>query len=152
MRLLSVLFALGMCGIHALADGLSPMSLEKVVPKADAIVLAKISSNVVTRVVRSPENGPASVVCTCAIKATVIEELKASAPKELDLTFTFTVVKGVWVTWLGSGLEERMQPGEQYVLLLTTQNNTIKLLRAEELNEIDKIKQLLKKPKKGKDS
>ncbi len=152
MRVLSVLFALGMCVTTALADGLSPMQLKDVLPRADAVVLAEISSNKVTRVVRTPENGPASVVTTCAIKAKVIEKLKANPPKELDLTFTFTVVKGVWVTWPGSGLEERMQPGEKYLLLLASQNNTLKLLRAENSTQLDTIKKMLKKPKKDGDS
>jgi hypothetical protein len=152
MRLLSVLFALGMCATHALADGLSPMPLEKVIPKADAIVLAEISTNVVTIVERKPEKEPASVVYTCSITAKVVEELKASAPKELDLTFTFTVVKGVWLAWPGSGLEQQMQPKERYVLLLTLQDGTLQLLRAEKPTELDTIKRILKEPKKDKDS
>jgi len=152
MRLLSVLLALGMCATHTLADGLSPMPLEKIIPKADAIVLAEISTNVVTIVERKPEKGPASVVYTCSIKARVIEELKASAPKELDLIFSFTVVKGVWLAWPGSGLEQQMKPNEQYVLLLTSQDGKLQLLRAEKPTELDTIKRILKEPTKDKDS
>lgn len=152
MRLLSFLFILGMCATTALADGLSPMPLKKVVPKADAIVLAEISTNVVTILERKPEKGPASVVYTCSIKAKVVEELKANVPKELDLIFTFTVVKGVWLAWPGSGLEQQMKPTEKYILLLTSQAGKIQLLRAEKATELRAIKKLLKNQKKEKDS
>ncbi len=147
MRLLSFIFILGLCATTALADGLSPMPLKNVVPKADAIVLAEISSNVVTIVERKPEDGPASVVYTCNIKANVVEDIKASVPKELDLVFTFTVVKGVWLAWPGSGLEQQMKPKEQYVLLLTSQDGKLQLVRAEKPTEVDTIKRILKEPK-----
>ena len=152
MRSLSFLFVLGMSATTVLADGLSPMPLKKVVPKADAIVLAEISTNVVTIVERKPEKGPASVVYTCNIKAKVLKELKANVPKKLDLIFTFTVVKGVWLAWPGSGLEQQMKPKEQYVLLLTSQDGKLQLLRAEKSTELDTIKRTLKEPKKDKDS
>ena len=152
MRLPSLLFVLGMCATTALANGLSPMPLKNVVPKADAIVLAEISTNVVTIVERKPKKGPASVVYTCRIKAKVVEALKGSVPKELDLVFTFTVVKGVWLAWPGSGLEQQMKSKEKYVLLLTSQDGTLQLLRAEKSTELDTIKRILKEPKKDKDS
>ena len=152
MRLLSFLFGLSMCASIVHADGLSPMPLETVIPRAEVIVVAEISTNVVNIVERKPEKGPASVVYTCSIKATVVEELKSSAPKELDLIFTFTVVKGVWLAWPGSGLEQQMKPKEQYVLLLTSQDGKLQLLRAEKPTELDTIKRILKEPTKDKDS
>ncbi|NQT40365.1 MAG: hypothetical protein HQ581_22920 [Planctomycetes bacterium] len=144
MKLLSLLFVLGMCATTVRADGLSPMPLKNVLPRAKVVVLAEISTNDVTIVDRKPEKGPASVVYTCRITANVLEEVKASTPKELDLTFTFTVVKGVWLAWPGSGLEQQMKPKEKYVLLLTSQDDKLHLLRAENATELATIKEMLK--------
>jgi hypothetical protein len=77
----------------------------------------------------------------------VVEELKASAPKELDLIFAFTVLKGRWQAWPGSGLEQQMKPNERYVLLLTSQDGKLQLLRAEKSTELSRIKEILKEPK-----
>ena len=150
MRLLPLFAFLGICGTTALADGLSPMPLKKVLPQADVVVLAEISTNDVTIVKSKPGKSHASVVYTCNIKATVVEKVKASAQKELDLIFTFTVVKGVWLEWPGSGLEQNMKPKEQYVLLMTSQDDTLKLLRAERTTELTTIKTLLKQAHKKK--
>jgi hypothetical protein len=119
------------------------MPLKEVLPRADVVVLAEITSNDVTIVERKNENGPASVVYTCTIKAKVLEALKAQAPKELDLIFTYTVVQGVWLAWPGSGLESQMKPREKYLLLLMSQNNELQLLRAEKATEWNAIKQML---------
>jgi hypothetical protein len=152
MRILSLLFVVGMCATTALADGLSPMPLKKVLPRAEVVVLAEIVSNDVSIVERKPVKGRASVVYTCNIKLKVIEKVKASAPGALDLQFTFTVVKGVWLAWPGSGLEQQMKPTEKYVLLLTSQNDNFQLLRAEKASELNAIKKLLKNLKKDKKS
>ncbi len=146
MRLLSLLFVLSICAPVVHADGLSPMPLEKVLPRAQVVVLAEIATNDVTTIERKPENGPASVVYTCNIKAKVLEEVKASAPKELDLAFTYTVVKGKWLAWPGSGLEQQMKPNEKCVLLLTSQGDKLQLLRAEKATALETIKNLLKQP------
>jgi hypothetical protein len=147
MRVNIVLVVLSIWASMAFADGLSPMPLKEVLPRADIVVLAEVASNDVTIVERKPEKGRASVVYTCNIKAKVVEELKASASNELDLVFSFTVVKGVWLSWPGSGLEQHMKPTEQYILLLTLQDGKLQLLRAEKSTELSTIKEILKEPK-----
>jgi uncharacterized protein (DUF2141 family) len=144
VRPLPLLAILSLYTTAALADGLSPMPLSKVLPGADVIVVAEISSNIVTMVRKNPEQGPASVVHTCRIKAAVVEEVTSNAPKELDLTFVFTVVKGVWLGWTGSGLEQQMKPKEKYVFLLASRDGTLRLLRAERATKLKTIRALLK--------
>jgi uncharacterized protein (DUF2141 family) len=120
------------------------MPLEEVLPRAEVVVLAEISTNDVTTVEKNPGKGPVSVVYTCKIKAEVLEEVKPGAPKELDLTTTFAVVKGVRLAWTGSGLEQNMKPNEKYVLLVTSRDGKLQLLRAEKAEELHTIKTLLK--------
>jgi hypothetical protein len=143
-----VLAVLSIWSANAFADGLSPMQLKEVLPRAEVIVLAEISSNDVTIVERNPEKGRSSVVYTCRIKANVLEEVKGHAPKAMDINFTFIVVKGVWLAWSGSGLEQQMKSNEKYVLLLTSQGNILQLLRAEKATELAGIKKLLEQPEK----
>jgi len=146
MRVATVLVVLSIWVSNALADGLSPMPLKEVLPRAAVVVLVEISRNDVTIVETRPEKGPASVVYTCSIEAKVLEEVKGHAPKKLDIKFTFTVVKGVWLAWAGSGLEQQMKPNEKYVLLLTSQGDILQLLRAEKETELAGIKKMLEQP------
>lgn len=148
MRVAIVLVVLSIWLSNALADGLSPMPLKEVLPRAEVVVLAEISSNDVTIVERKSEKGRASVVYTCSIEAKVLEEAKGHAPKKLDLKFEFIVVEDVWLAWAGSGLEQHMKPNEKYVLLLTAQGDILQLLRAEKATELAGIKKLLEQPEK----
>jgi len=126
------------------ADGLSPIALEKVVPGADVIVLAEIVSNDVTIEERKPENGRASIIYRCNIGIKVLENIKGRAPKEMKFKFEFTVIKGVWLVWSGSGLEVHMKAKEKYLLLLEMQDSKLKLLRAEKPKQLSLIQKLLK--------
>lgn len=118
---------------NAYADGLKSLSLKEVLPRAEVIVIAEISSNDVKIIERNSNKGPASIIYSCSIKANVLEEIKGHAPKKLDIEFTFTVVQGVWEAWPGSGLEQHMKPNEKYMLLFELDNNALQLLRAEKV-------------------
>ncbi len=124
------------------------MPLKKVLPRAEIIVLAEITSNDVKTVQRKPEKRPASVVYTCSIKARFLEEVRGRATKEMAIQYSLVVVQGVWLESPGSGLETRMKANEQYVLLLATKGDSLQLLRAEKVTELAAIKQFLEQPEK----
>lgn len=148
MKLLSLLFIITIYAISSFADGLMPMPLERALPKADIVVLAEIISNEVTIVEENHEEGGSSATCTCNIRFKVSEEIKSTAPKEASLSFQYTVIEGIWHEYPGSGLEQHMKAKEKYVLLLTSQDDKLQLLRAEKETELDTIKNLLKQLQK----
>jgi hypothetical protein len=143
MRLLSSPFILTLWVVSAYADGLISMSLERVLPKADIVVLAEIISNEVTITESKPKKGRHSATYTCNLRFKVAQEIESTAPKEASLSYQFTVIQGIWHEYNGSGLEQHMKAKEKYILLLTSHNDKLQLLRAEREAELDTIKKLI---------
>lgn len=152
MKFLLYLTVFGILAAPVFADGLTPMKLDDVLPRAKAVVLVEIVSTNGTIVERKDAGEVKSVTYTYNIKCKVAEEIRGTTPKDMDLKYEMIVVKGVWLSWPGSGLEGRMKPNEKYVLLLESTDGDLQLLRAEELSQLDKIKKLLGKQDSAKPS
>jgi len=146
MRLLLVI--LGFCVTHAYADGLSPMPLNKVLPRADVVVVAEIVSHDGAATAKKDGQRVKSVLYSYNIRFRVTEEVKGKSPENVELRYEFTVVKGVWLAWPGSGLESQMKAGEKYVLLLESRGGRMCLLRAERETALKSVKDMLAKQAK----
>ena len=125
------------------------MELEKVIPRADVVVLAEIISNTGTIDEQAGFDGRKSIRSSYDIRFRVINKVKGKAPGEVMTSYEVLAVQGMWMYCSGSGLEEVMKPGERYVLLLEFRGDKLHLLRAEKTTELAKIKGLLRKQDKS---
>jgi hypothetical protein len=147
VKAVSTLLLLLLLDSSAFADGFSPMPLRQVLLETDAIILAEILENNGTTTHWDTGKGifSARVVYTNDIKARVIStHLGEFTNAEYDTKYSLTLVKGVWVTIPGSGLEGQMSVGEKYVLALKNVNGTYTLQRAEKAEKLEEVLRLRK--------
>ena len=143
MRTPSFLLLLGLAAVYA--DGLSPMKREAVLPRADAIALVQIIACTETITERDGGGDRTSVHYSYSIEAQALSTVKGEVPtRKLDLIYDAVVVKGVWLSWPGSGLEMHMKPKEKYLFLFTCGTGKLELLRVEEAAALQSVEALLK--------
>jgi hypothetical protein len=144
-KLLVLLFVLTLWTRIGYADGLSPMELKKVIPQINTVLLVKIIDK--AQNIENIKTGKGKAVkCNYKFKVKILEVIKGKFnKKELDFKYTFTVVKGVWLSYPGSGIEDNMKKGEKYIFLYKENNNNAiqTLIRAEKESNKKKIKELL---------
>jgi len=132
---------------RAIADGFSSMPLRDVLLETDTIVLAEILQNNATTTQRKEGNAAfrECVIYANDIRTRVIgTHLGTFTSTEYNTKYSLTLVKGVWLGIPGSGLERRMAPGEEYVLLLRRVDGGYTLQRAEKGEDLEKVLRIRK--------
>jgi len=145
MKKVAALLLFLLAASHALADGFSPMPLRQVLLDTDMIIVVVIEGNKTTTTRQDHANGRESYVYTSDIKSKVLStHLGSFTDTQYNTKYSLTLVKGVWLSIPGSGLEGRMTAGDKVVLMLKNADGGHKLLRAEKCEKLKEVLRLRK--------